>query len=249
MSLFVDKCATFATNLFCMQELKDFGKIEFVRNKRAKRVSVKIKSDGLKVSMPHHVSKSYVIDFILSKKNEIFRKQQKIQKKKLKLQITPDNNIQTLTFSVKVVPANRQDLFFSLQDKVLSIEVPRDVDMLSDEVQEACWEGINHFLKKEAKRVLTQRVFELAKQYNFKVLDVKIQSSKTRWGSCSQKRNINLSFYLMLLPMHLIDYVILHELCHTREMNHGIAFWKLMDQVTNNQSNALKKELKKYEIP
>jgi len=232
-----------------MQELKDFGKIEFVRSKRAKRVSVKIKSDGLKVSMPHHVSTSYVKDFILSKKHEILKKQQKVQKRKSKLQITLDNNIQTLTFSIKLVPANRQNLFFSLRNEILNIEVPQDVDILSEHVQASCWKGINHFLKIEAKRVLPNRVFELAKQHNFRVADVKIQSSKTRWGSCSQHQNINLSFYLMLLPVHLIDYVILHELCHTREMNHGVAFWKLMDRVTNNRSDVLKKELKKYEIP
>ncbi len=53
----------------------------------------------------------------------------------------------------------------------------------------------------------------------------------------------------MLVPAHLIEYVILHELCHTREMNHGDKFWKLMDKVTDGKSKALRQELKQYNMP
>jgi len=62
-------------------------------------------------------------------------------------------------------------------------------------------------------------------------------------------KSINLSLYLMLLTAPLIDYVILHELCHTKEMNHGIRFWKLMDKVTESKSKELRAQLKKYHMP
>ncbi len=232
-----------------MKSLKDFGSIEFVRNIRAKRITVKIKADGLRISMPFHANKSAAVDFILHKKAEILRRQKKIKSKKSKTIISPDSNIQTLTFEIQPIITQRDDLYFLLREGVLRVEIPSEVDLLATETQKSCWKGISYFLRQEAKELLPNKVFQLAEQHGFKVADVKIQSSKTRWGSCSQDQNINLSLYLMLLPEHLIDYVILHELCHTREMNHGDAFWRLMDQVTNNQSDRLKKELKNYEIP
>ena len=75
---------------------------------------------------------------------------------------------------------------------------------------------------------------------------MKINSSKGRWGSCSARKAINLSYYLVLLPKHLIDYVLLHELCHTREMNHGERFWALLNSVTDGKALELREELKQY---
>lgn len=65
-------------------------------------------------------------------------------------------------------------------------------------------------------------------------------------GELLSEKNINLSYYLVLLPSHLIDYVLLHELCHTREMNHSERFWDLLDRFTDGKALALRKELKKY---
>ena len=96
---------------------------------------------------------------------------------------------------------------------------------------------------------MPDRVKQLAEKYKFRYSSVKIQPSKTRWGSCSRERSINLSQYLLLLPAHLVDYVILHELCHTIEMNHGPRFWKLMDEVTDGQSKTLRAGLKDYHMP
>ncbi len=99
-------------------------------------------------------------------------------------------------------------------------------------------------LRKQAKAYLPDRTQVLASRFGFSYHSLKINKSKGRWGSCSAKKNINLSLYLMTLPSHLIDYVILHELCHTKEMNHGPRFWILMDEVTGNQSKVLRKELR-----
>ena len=86
------------------------------------------------------------------------------------------------------------------------------------------------------------RLHELATAHGFDYRGVKIQPSRTRWGSCSARGDINLSYHLMLVPPHLADYVMLHELCHTREMNHSPRFWQLMDSVTGGRAKALRTE-------
>ncbi|MDR0825039.1 MAG: M48 family metallopeptidase, partial [Prevotella sp.] len=86
----------------------------------------------------------------------------------------------------------------------------------------------------------------LAEKHSFQYAIVKINKSRTRWGSCSSMKNINLSFYGMLLPEYLIDFVILHELCHTVEMNHGEKFWALLDKVSDGRSHELTQELKSF---
>ncbi|MCL2651894.1 MAG: M48 family metallopeptidase [Candidatus Azobacteroides sp.] len=101
-------------------------------------------------------------------------------------------------------------------------------------------------LRMKALEFLPGRLHVLASLHGFSYSSVKISKSKSRWGSCSSKKNISLSLYLMALPLYLIDYVVLHELCHTIEMNHGIKFWELLDKVCNGKAKTLRKELKTY---
>lgn len=232
-----------------MSELSAFGNIEFIRSNRSSRISVKILPDGLRISLPSRCTEKDATRFILAEKERILSKQKKVQAKKKTVVLSEDKDLTTLTFTVKVCATQRDDLFFNMKGGILRIEYPEDVDIKAASAQKSCWNGVNYFLRKEAKRILPQRVDELAKEYGFSYSGVKIQSSKTRWGSCSKDQNINLSFYLMLLPQTLVDYVILHELCHTREMNHGEKFWKLMDDVTGGKTKKLRAEMKHYEMP
>jgi predicted metal-dependent hydrolase len=100
-------------------------------------------------------------------------------------------------------------------------------------------------LRRQAQAVLPGELERLAKMHGFHYQGVRIRKCKTRWGSCSSKGNISLSFYLMLLPHHLQEYVLLHELCHTVQMNHGPAFWAILDKCTQGKAKAYRTELKK----
>jgi predicted metal-dependent hydrolase len=104
-------------------------------------------------------------------------------------------------------------------------------------------------LRQQAKEYLPKELVRLAQEYGFSFQAIRISKSKTRWGSCSSKGTVNLSFYIMLLPGHLIEYVLLHELCHTIEMNHSVKFWLLLDKYTNGKAKELRKELRNYHIP
>jgi len=229
----------------------ELGTIEFVRSERAKNINVRILKDGLRVSLPRSSTEKEAMRFIHSVREKIILKQNKLKNaaKKNNLILNENSELQTLTFSVKIRAAERNNIFLSLKNGVLTIEFPNGTDCSTDAIQTQFWNGIDYFLKKEAKRILPGQTSFLADKYDFSFSSIKIQSSKSRWGSCSQGRNINLSFYLLLLPQHLVDYVILHELCHTKEMNHSPKFWQWMDKVTDGQSKKLRAEMKQYSMP
>ena len=101
--------------------------------------------------------------------------------------------------------------------------------------------------KQAAKEFLEGRIKELADKFGFVYNKITIRNQKTRWGSCSGKNNINLNMQLMNIPNHLIDYVILHELVHTKVKNHSTFFWDSLNIYVGN-AKAIDKELKKYSL-
>ena len=102
-------------------------------------------------------------------------------------------------------------------------------------------------LRAEAKESLPPRLRELADLHGFQYNRVFIKNNISNWGSCSSKGNINLNLRLVTLPEELRDYVILHELCHLKYLNHGKDFHALLEKVCPGHRE-LAKELKQYRI-
>ncbi len=96
-----------------------------------------------------------------------------------------------------------------------------------------------------AKKKLISRLEQLAVQHSFTYHRVTVRNQKTRWGSCSDKNNISLNIKLVLLPEELADYVILHELAHTRIHDHSKRFWGELDKYAGN-GKMMAKRLRKY---
>lgn len=85
--------------------------------------------------------------------------------------------------------------------------------------------------RQQAKRILTERVEHYAKTYGFSYNGIRLSSASKRYGSCSSKNLLSFTWKLILLPQDLIDYVVVHELCHTREKHHQKAFWEVVENI------------------
>jgi len=109
--------------------------------------------------------------------------------------------------------------------------------------------GVNHYKKhkEQAREFVLNRLEYFNQFYNFKYNRISIRNQKTRWGSCSKKGNLNFNYKILFLPQDQADYIIVHELCHLKEMNHSRDFWDLVKNRIPNYKE-LRKILRKQAI-
>ncbi|MFI3327834.1 MAG: M48 family metallopeptidase [Rikenellaceae bacterium] len=106
--------------------------------------------------------------------------------------------------------------------------------------------GEIELLRSRAKSYLPERLQQLAVRYGFKYGVVSVRLARTKWGSCRGNNDISLSLFLMTLPPHLIDFVLIHELCHTVHHNHSPQFHALVDRCVGGRERELHNELRQY---
>ena len=104
-------------------------------------------------------------------------------------------------------------------------------------------------LRREAQAYVPATLSRLASEHGFTYASLRISSAHTRWGSCSGRDGISISLFIMLLPEHLREFIMLHELCHTRHHNHSAAFHHLLDSLVDGNEKRYSRELKEYAIP
>ncbi|HHX58606.1 MAG TPA: M48 family metallopeptidase [Candidatus Moranbacteria bacterium] len=97
--------------------------------------------------------------------------------------------------------------------------------------------------KEEALKFVEKRVKSLSKKHGFSYNKVMVKNHKTRWGSCSKSGNLNFNYKIIFLPKRQQDYIIIHELCHLKELNHSRKFWLLVEEIMPNYLK-IKNELK-----
>lgn len=218
---------------------KELGPVIIKRNSRAKRVIVRRKHNVVEMTVPKRMQKNEIKKHFNNLKSEIL-----LLPVREIIKITEESTISTLTFDIAIT---RQSLYndkvaMSLKQGILTIDIPIQYNINDDSVQLPIKKLITYALRHEAKRVLPKKVTTYAKKLNLQVGQVKINNSKHRWGSCTNKKNINLSLFLMMLPERLIDYVILHELAHTIELNHSPRFWQTLDVFCDGKAQELDHE-------
>lgn len=202
---------------------RDIGDVHYIHNRRAKNLAIRINQQGeVRVTIPRYVSRRKAEAFLMLKKGWIVRKLSEI------------NHISHMGQMLK------EGDVIDVRGKIIPVVLKKD----SVDVEEAVW----RILLKEARDYLPGRVAMLAAMHGFSITGVKVRRMKTRWGSCTAKNTINLNSWLVMLPESLSDYVILHELMHTRHRDHSKRFWEALDRITDGSSKMFRKELRGQQI-
>lgn len=152
------------------------------------------------------------------------------QRKTLAIEIKPDATVLVRApYSMK-----EEEIHKFIQEKeswiTEHLKKVKERQKASEEIQKLTMDEVRH-LADLALKIIPQKVKHYAKIINVSYGNITIRNQKTRWGSCSGKGNLNFNCLLMLAPDEVINYVIIHELCHLIEMNHSEAFWRQVEQV------------------
>lgn len=220
----------------------ELGKLLVRVNMRARRLTFRTREDAIHVTVPSGTVLSEIKNAI----EQLRPRLRSARQKYIRPLIDLNYRIDTEFFKLSLVSGRRERFLSRSELGEMQIICPPDADFSDHKLQEWLRKVIEEALRRNAKILLPPRLYALSLQHGLTYKSVKINSSSGRWGSCSARGNINLSYYLVLLPQHLIDYVLLHELAHTREMNHGERFWVLLDRFTDGKALALRNELKQY---
>jgi len=210
--------------------IPEYGEITLYRRRGVRSIKLSVSHSGeVKVTMPTWTPYKVGLAFINS--NKVWIDQQRV------------NKIETLASGDRIGKAHQLvyvpgETLEAPRARLVANEIriflPRNEDWQADNIQLLAKKYANKALRSEAEQLLPRRLAKLAKKYGFKYRNVKIKQLKSRWGSCNSFGDITLNYFLMQLPWELIDYVILHELTHTKVMAHGSKFWNELIKTVPN---------------
>lgn len=199
------------------------------RSLRAKRMRIELRPDhSLLIVIPRGTREDQWLGFVLSKRQWIERQLEK-----------PVQQQREARAEKTVFPAEIE--LFCLQ-KIFSINhhkgaqnkavlAGETLELVCKEISEQQrFKNLRRWLVAQARKNFTTRLNAISNTTGLKWNRLSIRGQKTRWGSCSAAGNLSLNFTLLFLPSNLVDHVLLHELVHTREMNHSSRFWALMKE-------------------
>lgn len=206
-------------------EVDGIGPINFYKKRRIKNIRLSLSAEGdVKVSMPLWVPYRLGVEFLIKNKDWL----NKHSKNTLKPIINDDRvgKFHKIVIKKQDVKSFRSRIL----DEEIKLTIPAIYRVEGPEAQNVIKRACLRSLKVEAEGYLPDRLRELASDFAFSYNSIAIKRLKSRWGSCSQNKDIVLNYFLMQLPWELIDYVILHELVHTKVLAHGKPFWDELDK-------------------
>ncbi len=206
-------------------QLEGVGEVQIVKHAQAKSIRITIgNTNKVRVSIPKWAPYQAGVKFAQAKQAWILEHFTPTEKLPHGMAIGKFHHLYYQPSSEVANVGTRQ------KGSELWVTFPDMLQTTSPEVQNAAHRLATKALRKQAERLLPGRLQTLASKHGFTFTSVEVRQLKARWGSCNSKQEITLNLFLMQLPWDLIDYVLLHELTHTKALHHGPDFWAIFEQ-------------------
>lgn len=220
----------------------ELSKILFVRNSNAKRYIIRILPDRtIRVTIPRYGSEKEARRFLNENISQL--KERINQKSTALFEIGKD--YYSKYYKIRILSTKSSNTSQTI-NRTIDIKISDTLEIESEQAQAYIHFVLEQVLRKEARLYIPKRSVEFAEQFKLKISNIKINSAKTRWGSCSGINSLNFSLFLMQLPYELIDYIILHELAHTIHKNHSSEFYNTLNTFCGGKHEQLNKKLKHF---
>lgn len=224
--------------------------IEINKRRGVRNINLRLDFDGekVKITAPYYVSERQILHFVEEKKEWIekhFAKHFHKRKSHKKPLLASGDKFwlqgQTYVLNVKRQTAKRTKVVL----QAMEIEIYLNKDLSAAQSKVAIKKAMISFYKKMASFVVPERTEYFAAKYDFQYKNITIKTLKSRWGSCSREKNLNFNWRLIMAPTPVLDYVVVHEVCHLRQMNHSQKFWDLVE-IHAPQHKTCKKWLREH---
>ncbi|CAH1202843.1 conserved hypothetical protein [Candidatus Nitrotoga sp. BS] len=213
------------------------------RSSRRRSIGLRIDNHGLTVSMPLRASEKWLHDVLQDKAHWVVTKLENWQAKQPISSQWRDG--QPITFIGEALTLRVAVGLFAAPPQLHSAQLTVHV---TDDANEALIEQtVKQWYQHEAKKLFKERVAHYAPLMNVTPRMLKLSSARTQWGSCTTQGDVRLNWQLIKMPLHLIDYVVVHELAHLIEMNHSAAFWQVVALACPDYAKR-RRELKQWQI-
>ena len=208
-----------------------------------RRISISVGRGGrIVVTRPWYVSQRVALEFVNQKKEWIVAARQRATKSAESPTIT--TGYRTRTHTLRIASGARNS--YTITPNEVAVTLTSDIDPTSDAGQQMIRTAVIETLRAEAHLALPPMVERLAAKYGFSHNGLTIKNIHSKWGSCSTTNHLNFSLYMMLLPDELIEFIILHELCHTVHKNHSAHFHALLNSVVGGNEQSLNRKLRQF---
>jgi len=209
--------------------------LEFRRSRRAVRMRIQIDREGkITLVAPWFSRETEISSFAIRHQTWVQKHLHRINRQQ---SLRPKPRYQTNDIfyyfgeplKLEILPADAKRPTLKVREDKMIITLHRAIG--KSDGTNSLKKAIRDFYRKKAEEVIRDRLDHFNAHYGFRFHRVAFRDQKSRWGSCSRAGNLNFNWRLIMAPIEVIDYVVVHELCHLGQMNHSSRFWALVEEV------------------